>query len=530
VRARSAGASLLTRWFTTALVLPAFVAACGDGERPGDAAKQPPVDSGGGSAGDVSEAKGGRRPSEPGVGGGGQGGRRNEGGRTGAGGSTANELAGAGSGAFDSGGSDSAGAGGDPKSTLRGRVVDFTSGRALPNRRVVVGASLSGDVAQVVETDADGSFTFEASGRYQALIIDPDGSTVSFYDGLLTRDPVLLHHPTPAGTPPKRIASVNGTLSGVGTYPLTGRNDMVVVHLLSDEVSTYDSIGGDLPPHGPDYGIFPGFDREPLTATLLALGIFRDPMNDKRYSAALAMKQVTLLEGENAPQDLELTPVELGRFSGEINVPAGWEFEQTSGYYRMPIAGAAIGFPYAPVARIYPGSSGGEFDYEVPNLYPAGGQLCLASMAKTVPGGNADEGWLWTEKCGINLEGPPVSIDFEEAPTLVEPAANARFSKGTRFVWSRPGSPGAPNLLELYPSFVSSDTPGLSIFTTSDSVTLPDLEAWGVKLPASVAYGATPIALWSDANDAFGSDGFGALIPEERRTSYRYETRLVVGP
>jgi hypothetical protein len=526
---RSEGVSLLTRWSSTSITLLALAAACGEGERGRDDGKQPPASPDAGSAGysgQIANAEGGRSPDEYGVGGGGEHGD--------SGGSIPEEFAGAGFGAsaggFDSGGSGSGGAGGEVNGPSRGRVVDFETSRALPGRRVAVGHPLSEGAAEILETDADGYFTFEASGPYQVLIVDPDGSTVSFYERLETPNPVLVHHSTSSRNPPTRTASINGTLSGGAPYPLTGLNDMVVVHLLSDQVTTYDSIGGDLPPHGPDYNLFPGFESEPLPATLLALGIFRDPADDKRYSAALAMTDFTLFEGENAAQDLELTAVALGHVSGAINVPAGWEFEQTSEYYRMPVPNAAIGFPYAPVARVYPGTMGGAFDYELPNLYPAGGQLCIAGMAKSVAKGDAGEGWVWTEKCGIGFESPPVSIDFEEPPTLVEPAANARFTTGTRFIWSRPGSPSAPNLLELYPSSASLESPGVSIFTTSDTATLPDLEALGVKLPVSAAYSAIPIALWSDATDAFGPDGFGAIIPGERRTSYKLETRLVVGP
>lgn len=524
---------ILRRWSSIPFALLSVAAACGDREGTNDVCKPCPLDAGGGHAGSAghagqtSEAEGGRLPEEPVAGASG-------GGREGSGGSVPEELAGAasggGAGTFDSGGAGSGGIAGAANDQFRGRVVDFETSRPLPGRHIVVGRSLSAGDAASVDTDSAGYFTFAATGSYQVLIIDPDGSTVSFYERLATRAPVLLHHATSAWSPPARTASVSGTLSGGASYPLTGKNDNVVVHLLSDEVTTYESISGDLAPHGPEYNLFPGFESEQLPATLLALGIFRDSLDEKRYSAALAMKELTLSEGENPPRDLELTAVALGRISGSIDVPEGWEFEQTSEYYRMPLPNAVVGFPYAPVAHVYPSTQGGAFDYELPDIRAAGGQLCLAGMAKFVAGGNADEGWVWTEKCRIGFEGGPVSIEFENAPTLIEPAANSRFSKGTRFRWSRPGSPSAPNLLELYPSSAAAESPGISIFTTSDTATLPDLAAWGVVLPASAAYTATPIALGSDASDAFGPAGFGAVIPGERRTSYRFKTDLVVGP
>lgn len=420
------------------------------------------------------------------------------------------------------------GAGGEAElPRARGRVVDFATGRALAGRRVVVGASLTKSTP-VVETNEDGSFEFDEADSYQVLIIDPDGSTVSFYAGLRGSEPVLIHHPSQAVPAPRSIASLTGTLSGGAEYPLTGANDMVVVHFLSSEVTTRNYIGGSALDMGPDYALWPAFQSKQISGKLLALGIFRDPSDENAYSASAAMKELSVADGETYSEDLTLAPLPLGRIAGKVNVPAGWRFSQTSEYYRFPIPDARVGFPYAAQTRVNPLTNAGAFDYEVPDLRELGGQLCVVGIAEEVVPDS--DGVLWSEACDLALDGESIAIDFEDVPQLTEPAPSGSFGGGARFSWSRPGSLSAPNLVELEPPFASDTTPAISIFSTSDTAMLPDLAVWGVELPASSPYVARAVALASDASDAFAAEGFGALTPRARRMSYAAPVPLVVNP
>lgn len=415
----------------------------------------------------------------------------------------------------------------------RGRVVDFETGRPLAGRRVLVASTLT-KRTPVVETDQDGFFDFEAAKSYQALIVEPDASTVSYYEGLTGSDPVLVHNPSRRSAGSLVVGNITGSLSGGATYPLTGMNDMVVVHFLSAEVTTRAYIGVPALEQGPEYALWPAFTRPKLPATVLALGIFRDPTDSNAYSAAAAMKELIVERGQVYTHDLELEPVPLGRVAGKVQVPAGWDFVQTSEYYRFPIPEARVAFPYAPQTRINPLTHNGSFEYVLPDLRGLGGQLCVAGIAREAPSGNDDapdgDGSLWSEQCAVALDGDSIDIEFEAIPTLTAPAAGAKFGAGTRFSWSRAGSVSAPNLVRLDPGDATPQTPLINIFTTNSVATLPDLAQWGIQLPVSAEYSARPVALASDASDAFAADGLGALMPRSRRTSAPSGVTLVVGP
>jgi hypothetical protein len=269
--------------------------------------------------------------------------------------------------------------------------------------------------------------------------------------------------------------------------------------------------------------LWPLFSADPLSASLLALGIFRDPADENAYSAAAAMTELSVSADELHEQDLSLSPIPLQRIRGQVEVPAGWQLEQVSQYHRMPFPDAKILFLLAPVMRTNPLANAGAFEYEVPDLHEFGGQLCITGVAN-----DGADGVLWSERCGVVADAPPITIDFAEVPMLTKPSAS--FGAGSEFAWSRPGSSAAPNLVELEPAVTTSRAPAISIFTTSNAATLPDLEPWGIQLPSSTQYRARAVTLASDASDAFGPGGLGATIPGEWRMSYASAIPLVVGP
>jgi len=417
---------------------------------------------------------------------------------------------------------------------MRGRVVEFETGRPLAGRRVVVGSSLT-KRAPVTETDADGFFEFVVSGAYQALVIDPDGSTISFYQGLTGSEPVLVHYPSPDDSGGERkVAKVTGSLSGGASYPLTDPNDLVIVHFFGSEVTTRAYVGSGVMSQGPDYALWPSFASPQLAGTIVALGIFRDPADSNAYSAAAAMKKLSVVGGDAYTQDLALVPLPLGRVSGKVNVPDGWTFTQTSEYYRFPIPNAKVGFSNAPQTRVNPLTNAGAFEYQLPDLRKLGGQLCEAGLAME-PASDDDsapiaDGSLWSEVCDLPLDGDSIELDFEAVPSVSATAPGAVFGAGVRFAWSRQGSARAPNLVRLEPGLASAETPLISVFTTSVSATLPDLKVWGIELPPAAAYNARPVALASDASNAFAADGLGALTPRSRRISSGSGVPFVVRP
>jgi hypothetical protein len=387
-----------------------------------------------------------------------------------------------------------------------------------------VGTTLTSDDATLTETDADGFFALQGAGAYQVLIIEPDGSAVSFYDRLEQPEPVLVHQRSEDSEPPTALASVSGSLSGGTTYPLTNMTDLVSIYLLSSAANERVYVRGDSTSRGPEYGLTLGFDSDATPATLLALGTFVDPSHPETYSAAATIREVTLQNGDAQTLDLELAPLQLALVSGQVNVPDGWDFAQTQEYYRFPVANAVIDFPMVPYTRTNPFTNQGSFEYELPDLTALDGTLCVVGV------GHQDDGLLWWERCGP-LAGLPLSFDFEEPPTLSEPVDGAMFAGNTRFTWSRRGSESAPMMVELQPEQPTAATPAIHLFSVEAAVSLPSLEAWGVKLIGGAVYKARIVALGSGAgSQAFGPNGLGATIPREWRMSYSSARSLSVAP
>jgi hypothetical protein len=289
---------------------------------------------------------------------------------------------------------------------------------------------------------------------------------------------------------------------------------------------TRSILSGAEPPAGPEYSLFATFRGEALPATLLALGIFRDPADSNRYTAAATSDDLTLENSDGQRRDLALEPVPLGRVVGTVQIPDGLQFVQVEQFYRLPIPDAAINFPLAPVTRTDPALNAGVFEYELPDLAGLGGKLCLAGVLSD----SAEQGVrLRSEYCGVALDGNSLELDFEEVAALAAPAEGETFAAGTRFTWSRRGGSRAPNLLELAAVRASRITPSLSIYSTNDSATLPDLSAFGVELRPTDVYRARVVALGSDADDAFGPEGLGSVIPRQARVGYSAEFPLTVG-
>jgi hypothetical protein len=265
-----------------------------------------------------------------------------------------------------------------------------------------------------------------------------------------------------------------------------------------------------------------------LPAKLFALGTFADdgPATGS-YSAAAVLQDVLLENGKVITQDLRLADVPLGRVSGQVNVPSGWEFTETQEEYRFALPDAKVGFPLAPTTRTNPSSNAGAFEYELPDLRSFGAELCVAAVAEGTDG----KGRLWSEACGLALDAEPITLEFAAAPTLLEPPDAGSFASGTRLAWSSKGSRSAPNLLELEPSDPSPASPRIRIFSTTDTTTFPSLAEWGVKLTHAHVYQARAIALSTrDGDDAFGVRGLGAISPAEWRMSYSNDFSLSVEP
>jgi hypothetical protein len=372
-------------------------------------------------------------------------------------------------------------------------------------------------------SDADGYFELPAlTGDYRALIVEPDDSAISAYDSLSSRTPVLLHRSSGIPDALSGHAQVSGKLSGGSGYPLSNAGDIVVMHLFSPRLVTAVIFGGGETPAGPDYAMGVQFPAaEGTTATLLAVGTFMTTGDE--YTAAAGTKQLSLADGDQQSADVELTPCTLGTVAGSVTVPSAYQLADFSAYYRMPMSEARIDFPLAHTMRKNPFTSAGEFAYELPNLDSVEAKLCVSARSQGA-------GELFTERCGLALDGASVQVSFDAAPVLSAPAEGAPLAVGTSFEWSSPVS--GVSFVELVPDALADDAPIISLFTAQTKVTLPDLALLDIALVNAVDYRASVVSLgqYPSLDAATTPDSLPAIVPPETRTSRSAGVSLVRMP
>jgi hypothetical protein len=473
----------------------------------------------------------------------GVGGTRSSGGNDSSGGGHANSRGGT-SGRGNSGGTnpteggaagEMAGAGGvgevDDPNVLKGRVVDFDSNRALPGRTVLIGSSL-GDAARVVlTTDEHGEFKLaRPHDMYDVAVIEPDGSTISIY-ARLAGAKLVLPHRTPGVVATKHTARVSGNVSGGTSYPLSDSRDVVSVYLFGDESTSDDLLGAGNAPFGPEYLGLSHFDSAgPVAHTLVALGTFgrKDdaPSTDPAYSAFAVTQRLNLSDGDDVSRDLELEAVDLGSISGSVTTPSDHPLSSLRTHYRFPHPLAIVPFPAADYVRQNPITNDGAFVYELPVLHEAGSALCLAAESDN----SGDSGSLWTERCGLSLDADPVSMELEAAPSLAEPKAGTIVDDTTLFSWS--AFAGGVHRFELWPLYLTAETPGISLYTEATATVFPDLTPLGVSFPTNTSYAVTITGVGPAASldEALDPSGPFAIIPNELRLSASAETDVQTRP
>jgi hypothetical protein len=395
---------------------------------------------------------------------------------------------------------------------LVGTVVDFATARPLVGREVRVGI-------QTARTDLNGTFALPDVGAvYDVIVVDPDGTSVSVYQGLSRRDPVLPHRRSSVPDPISSTASVSGDLSGGGPYPL-GPTHAVAVYFFSPLVDNTLFLRGGAPPGfgGPAYGPMPlsWSGPGPISGKLIALGS-SGAAADGGPMAWFGSQTLMLANGQSAIVDLGLAPIAERNISGTIEVPAGYSLLQSQVFYRLPIVHSVVGV-------INQQTSSVAFDYEIPDLQAAAGaQLCVAGVGS--PGN------LITQRCGVDLGAPGVSVALQAAPSLATPEAGARFTQTSEFSWS--AFANGIHLLELQTVDATQAVPNIYVFTADTSSAWPDLNSIGVSFPSGDTYRCTIVGLgpYAVIDDALGPQGIGAPFAAEVRRSFSVTTQVTVGP
>ncbi len=284
-----------------------------------------------------------------------------------------------------------------------GTVVDIGTGRPLVGRSVMIGAGSA-------MTDAHGRFVFEhAPPTYDATVVDPDGSTVTLYQSVQRRDPILSHRPSQVPDVTTKSALLSGILSGGAAYPLD-RVDVVTVYFFAPQVDEHVFVGGLLAPAlaGPRYGpiglAWNGTDS--IQGQIFALGLF-DRGGDAGDSAWLASQPLdAVTNGQDASVELAFAPSTSDHVTGNIEIPDGSTIGFKQVAYRLPVANGII-------ALVNEETSGASFDYVVPDLASLGGSLCVTAGSSSP--------FFLTLKCEVAASAGDWVMVLQSPPSLSMP-------------------------------------------------------------------------------------------------------------
>jgi hypothetical protein len=392
---------------------------------------------------------------------------------------------------------------------VRGVVLDAATKRPLFGRTISIGTAHT-------RSDERGAFELNnASPVYDLTIVDADGATISVYQGLTRRDPVLLHRHSSLGGDAPYSASVVGTLSKENAE-LLSETDLAVVQFFSAAIDDRILLGGSVPPFAPDYGIFLNWSgASSVSGKLVARGILQP--NEGRSADPrqhfFIEQDVTLQDGEMLSSNLTLAPVSTKPLSGMVTVPVGVTLTQLQEYYRLPLPNAVIAINN----YIDPSPT---FTHEVDELGGTDKQLCVlaASTAK---------GLLTTERCGLSAGSREASVTLQVAPSLLSPNHGEKLTKRTQFAWSL--FEHGVYLLELEAAIPSRSTPNIDLYTVNTSADWP---VSTIDPSFSTSYDCTVAGLgpFTSVDDATSAEGLGAIIPRELRRSFSAPLEFATGP
>jgi hypothetical protein len=281
-----------------------------------------------------------------------------------------------------------------------------------------------------------------------------------------------LHSPHREPDQYEHTATLKGTLSGGGGYPL-GWTESAIVTFVAPQGSLQRGVQSH---GGPSYGPFPlGWDGPgEITGRLRVLREVRQHgdagAGTQRGSFSFSDQPVTVKAGESVTVDVELRPMPIAHQLGTVAVPDGYPVTEIDEFFRLPAgtaAGASLDLDDERSGRV------ASFDFEVPDLGGLGGTRCVHAI-----GGHAT--LLAATECDVPL-GTPVSLTLQPPPRLSEPGDGNVGSPSTRFSWT-PFDKGVYELW-LIPEKASRATPMIYVHTSQTTVSWPDLRPFGVAFP-----------------------------------------------
>ena len=395
--------------------------------------------------------------------------------------------------------------------SVSGTVVDRTTSRPLAGRKVVIGSN-------IVSTNAEGHFTVaNAPAVYDAIVVDPDGATVSVYLGLTRRDPLLAHQPSDVSDASGNEVKIEGSVGGDATFP-PGAGNGVDVYAFSSTADSYAPLSGTDPSvaSGPSYGplLLGWYGTGALTGQVVGLGLFSSADGGSWW--AYGEKPFTADNGQTAQVNVGILAVSTVTIGGTVEVPSGYYLAAQGTSYRFPIV-------HADVAVTSDQSGQTRFSDTLPDLR-ASASPCIQATGLSLPGGT-----LVTQLCGLTPT-ESATVVLEAAPAFSAPFDGTSLSTAGSLSWT--SFDGGIYSLSLQASPPSRETPDIEIFTSATTVSWPKLEAVGIPFPIGSTYQFTIIGLgpFSSIDDSFGPDGVGAAFPTERRWSYSPSANVLLSP
>jgi hypothetical protein len=350
--------------------------------------------------------------------------------------------------------------------TVNGTVTN-ANGQPLAAATVLI---TSGTFSQSAVSDANGAFSVaHVPTPYNATIIDTSGTeTVAIqYQGLTTADPVLNDEAAAGST--NRTASLAGQITG-GSFP-EASGYSTVLFFASPQV---DSFGPTVATDGTFSGAVHWAGPTSTTGSLYALQAHTVAGLPVDFPGYGSLSNVALQDtGSVADQNVALSPVTTGTVSGTFTLPPGLTIFETT-LFLVPEPGVRLTF-------VVDTSTAPTFSYTTPAISNA--NLTLGLLA------SGNEGTSTLRKAGLSANATGLALDVQPPPTQTLPALNATgVTVATTFSWT--GPPGVYLLIVGPCGQCSGGATGpiFLVYTTTTTVTIPDLTAVGVTLPASTKY------------------------------------------
>lgn len=318
-------------------------------------------------------------------------------------------------------------------------------------------------------TDSNGKFTISNVASPYALVVvetATSGPVAQVFEGLSTANPTVL----PLGALQGTVTYKAGTISGsVSPAVPTGDTLLVCAQGVSVRVFGCTTVAA----AGTTYTLnITWAQGSSVSVTVRALQRTLDADGYTTNITGSVSSTTTVTNGGTSTLNLSVgTPPSTGTLTGNVNVPAGFTLEDVYG-------GAQLSSSY--VLPVFSASSGTGLSTSFTATVPVftGASYMLTAAAYPSTGGAASIAW----EQGLTAGGS-ATLTLPTPPSLTAPANGATgIGVGSTLSLASAGGGAATFIL------TATSQPTVAVTTMSSSITIPDLSAFGVSLPAATSY------------------------------------------